>query len=72
MPRGATDVALPHLQAWRMQNLKTQGELAKAAGVGLQTVVRAERGEQVRALSAHKLARALGITVRQLQNEEPG
>lgn len=64
-------VRLPHLRAWRVHKLWTQVQLAKEAHVSEPTVVRAERSAPVGALTAERLARALGVTVRQLQETPP-
>jgi transcriptional regulator with XRE-family HTH domain len=62
---------LLYLRHWRLHHLLTQAELAKAAGVSAPTIIRAERNEPVFALNAAKLARALGVTVEQLEGEMP-
>jgi transcriptional regulator with XRE-family HTH domain len=54
-----------------LHRLLTQEQVVAASGVSVATIVRGERGELVNALSAAKLARALGVTVKQLQEEEP-
>lgn len=71
MPKPQNRFTLPHLRAWRLHKLLTQDELSKAAGVGEATVPRAEAGNPVNAITAARLARALGITLKQLENEEP-
>jgi DNA-binding XRE family transcriptional regulator len=71
MPRPVSLVKLPHLRAWRLKKERTQLDVAANAGVGISTIVRAEKGEDVGALTAQKLARALAVTVRQLKEEEP-
>lgn len=60
-------VSLPALQAWRQKRLKTQTELAEAAGVSRATVANAERGTRIALDSAEKLARALDTTVEELR-----
>jgi DNA-binding XRE family transcriptional regulator len=63
---------IPNLRAWRLYRLLKQGELAKAAGLGEQTIFRLERpGERANELTIHKIARALGVTVQQLLQEQP-
>jgi transcriptional regulator with XRE-family HTH domain len=62
---------LPYLRAWRLAKERTQLDVAASAGLGISTIVRAEKGEQVGALTAAKLARTLGVSVKQLQDEEP-
>ncbi len=71
MPKPKSHMLLPHLRAWRLHATLTQEGLAEKAEVGHATVVRAELGREVAALTAAKLAKALGITMKQLQNEEP-
>lgn len=66
-----SDIAIPHLQAWRAERGLTQNELARLAGVSRGTVLRAERGGAVNIVNATKIAKALGASVRQLQDEEP-
>jgi transcriptional regulator with XRE-family HTH domain len=60
-------VTLPSLQAWRLKRLKTQKELADAAGVSRATVANAERGSRIAYASAEKLATALDTSVEELQ-----
>jgi transcriptional regulator with XRE-family HTH domain len=67
----ASDLTLPHLRLWRGVRGLTQEQLAEAAGVARGTIIRAESGGGVNVLSATKIARALGVTVKQLQTEEP-
>lgn len=71
MPASTSNVTLPHLRAWRIERLMPQTELARKADVGVSTLVRAEAGGVVHALTARRIARALGVTVKQLQTEEP-
>lgn len=71
MPSPSSRLAIPYLRAWRLQVTKTQVELAKASGVGEATIIRAERGSPVNAITAARLAKALGVSVRQLETEEP-
>lgn len=63
-------VQLPHLRAWRLKSERTQFDVAREAGVGMSTVTRAEKGDYITALNAQKIARALGVSVRQLQEEK--
>lgn len=63
--------SIPHLRAWRIYRLKSQLQLAQAAQVGEQTVIRLEKGNEANELTLYKLARALGITIHQLLNEAP-
>jgi transcriptional regulator with XRE-family HTH domain len=67
----ATDTFLPALQRLRVEHELSQVELARVAGVARSSVARIERGERANAITAHKLAKALGVTVKQLQTEEP-
>lgn len=71
MPAPISHTRLPYLRAWRLVRELRQVDLAEAAGVSKPVVERAERGLPVRALSAQKMARALGVSVEQLQNEKP-
>lgn len=71
MPAPKNVVAVPYLRAWRLHALMTQDQLAEAADVGKATVVRAERDGTVSALTAAKIARALGITLKQLETTQP-
>ncbi len=71
MPAPKSTISLPYLRGWRLERLLTQVQLAQAAGVSEPTIVRAENGAPVHALTAVRLARALSVTVRQLQEEEP-
>ena len=49
----------------------TQDQLAEASGVGKATVVRAEGNKPVNALTAARIARALNITLKQLETMDP-
>lgn len=71
VPTPKSRLVLPYLRAWRLHKLLTQDELAKAADVGRATVPRAESHNPVNAITAARLARALGITVKQLESEDP-
>ena len=62
---------VPYLRAWRLHRLLKQVELAEKAGVGEQTVIRLEKGARANELTMHKLAKALEVSVRQLQEEPP-
>jgi transcriptional regulator with XRE-family HTH domain len=68
MPRG---LPLPHLEAWRLSQALTQGELAEAAGLARNTIVRAEAGGSIALGNVRKLAAALGISVQQLLTQDP-
>jgi transcriptional regulator with XRE-family HTH domain len=71
VPAPTSLIHLPYLREWRVKALLTQSALAKRAGVAAQTVTRAESGDRVSLLTAERLARALGVSVRQLQEEAP-
>ena len=71
MPTPTSHIRIPYLRHWRLHRLLSQSQLVKASGVSAPTIIRAERGELVTALSAAKLARALGVSVKRLQDEEP-
>jgi transcriptional regulator with XRE-family HTH domain len=66
-----TELRIPYLRAWRVHALMTFPELAAKSLVSRSTIIRAEKGRPVGILTAERLARALGATVRQLQEEEP-
>jgi DNA-binding Xre family transcriptional regulator len=44
-------------------------ELAQATGLPLTTLNRAERGENVTPITAGKIARALGVSAKEIQKE---
>jgi transcriptional regulator with XRE-family HTH domain len=71
VPAPTSHITVPFLRAWRVSKLWTQAQLAEASGVSVPTVIRAEGGSPIGAITAKKLARALSISVRQLQAEEP-
>jgi transcriptional regulator with XRE-family HTH domain len=71
VPAPTSNTHIPYLRHWRLHRLLTQGQLAKASGVSVPTIIRGERSEPVFALSAAKLAKALHVTVEQLQSEKP-
>jgi DNA-binding XRE family transcriptional regulator len=71
VPAPTSHVTVPYLRHWRLHRLMSQSQLVKASGVSAPTIIRGEQGKLVYALSAAKLARALGVAVRQLQEEEP-
>ncbi len=68
-PRGFT--TLPYLRAWRAHRQRQQGDVAEHAGVSKATMIRAEAGRPVSVLTAVKLARELGLSVKQLQESDP-
>jgi transcriptional regulator with XRE-family HTH domain len=63
-------VKTPNLRAWREAKGHSQRSLAKEANINHFTVLRAERGEDIRPTNAAKIAGALGITVADLMAEE--
>jgi transcriptional regulator with XRE-family HTH domain len=71
MPAPTSQHAVPSLRYWRLERLLSQRELAEQSGISEPTIIRAEGGKRIGALTAAKLARALGVTVKQLQEEEP-
>lgn len=54
-----------------MERLLTQQQLADTCGIGVTTVIRAEKGMPVNGLTAMRLAKALEVTPRQLAEAEP-
>lgn len=66
-----TDTFLPALQRLRVEQELTQVQLAEKAGIARSSVARIERGERANAITAQRLAKALGVTVKQLQTETP-
>ncbi len=71
MPTRPSDMALPYLRSWRADRGLNQQELAAKAGIAPSTVRRAERGETINVVSVAKLAKALGISVMALREEDP-
>jgi transcriptional regulator with XRE-family HTH domain len=69
MSTPSSRILLPYLRAWRLYRVLTQEQLSAAAGLGTATVPRAESGSPVNAITAARLARALGITLKQLQSD---
>jgi len=63
-------VQVPQLRRLRDARALTQEELAERAGVSRTTVMRAERGQDIRQSSVRKLARALGTTPLRLQRTD--
>jgi DNA-binding XRE family transcriptional regulator len=62
-------VVLPYLRQWRAKHLLTQVQLAERAKLNPWTVTRAEGGAPISILSAERIARSLGMTIKQLQQE---
>jgi transcriptional regulator with XRE-family HTH domain len=71
MPSPENRFPLPYLRAWRLQKVLTQDQLAEKAEVGAATVPRAESGKPVNAITAARLAKALGITLTELRDKDP-
>ncbi len=71
MSRRTTSIVLTYLREWRARALLTQHDLAEAAGVAAWTIGRAENGQAVSLLTAARLARALGVSVKDLAAKEP-
>jgi len=71
MPAPTSQHTVPSLRYWRLERLLSQRQLAEASDVSEPTIIRAEGGKRIGALTAAKLARALGVTAKQLQEVEP-
>jgi transcriptional regulator with XRE-family HTH domain len=71
MPAPKTHARVPSLRYWRIKKHWTQRELAEHAEVSVTTVARGEQAYPIALLSAGKLADALGVSVRRLQEQEP-
>ncbi len=71
MPAPTSRHTVPSLRYWRLERLLTQRQLAEASGVGEQTIIRAEGGREVGALTGAKLARALDVSVAALRAAPP-
>jgi DNA-binding XRE family transcriptional regulator len=69
VPAPTSHLTVPALRHYRLHALLTQGQLAAAAHVSVPTIIRGEGGKPIGALTAEKLARALGVTTKQLQEE---
>ena len=67
----STRLTLPRLRAWRLKKVLSQEDLARSAGVGVSTVIRAEQGSRVNFATIRRLAQALGLSSEQLLNGEP-
>lgn len=65
-------VRLPYLRTWRLRKLLSQRDLATRAGAGESTIIRIEGGGRANFLTAHRLARGLGITPEDLLEPPPG
>lgn len=64
---------IPYLRAWRLHRRMTHEELAKAAEVGRQTVIRLEKpGQRANELTIYKIAHGLGISVEDLGKAPKG
>ena len=71
MPAPTTHARVPSLRYWRVKRFMTQRALAERAGVATSTVAHGEQQYALSLLTAAKLADALGVTVKQLREEEP-
>jgi transcriptional regulator with XRE-family HTH domain len=71
MPAPTSQHTVPALRYWRLERLLSQRQLAEQSDVSEPTIIRAEGGKRIGALTAAKLARALGVTAKQLQEQEP-
>ena len=57
---------LPDLRRLRQKRSWSQNDLAQRSGVGVSTIIRLERGEGSRYVTARKLAEVLGVPVEEL------
>jgi transcriptional regulator with XRE-family HTH domain len=64
-------LVVPHLRAWRLARVLTQGELATRSGVSVGTISAAEHGSPVQIPNIARLAKALGIERVTLVNTPP-
>jgi len=71
MPAPTSHHTVPGLQRARVRAYLTQRQLAHKAGVATSTVARAEQGYPTSLITVQRIADALGVSVRQLQEEEP-
>lgn len=63
---------IPYLRQWRLYRRMTHEELASAADLGRQTIIRLEKpGASANELTVYKLASALKIGTEKLLNEAP-
>lgn len=69
MPGHRNSLVLTYLRQWRAKALLTQVQLAEQAGLNPWTVTRAEAGQPVNVLTAERIARALGVSSKDLQRE---
>ena len=70
VPERDRGIALPGLKRLRKAKLLNQGALATAAGVGRNTVNRAERGATIDMESARKLATFFEVDATELMRAE--
>ncbi len=66
-----SEEAVPYLRGWRADRGMTQDQLAQAAHVARGTIIRAESGAPVNVRTLSRLAKALGLTVRELRTVDP-
>lgn len=71
MPAPKTHAKVPSLRYWRVRHYWSQRELAEHADVSIGTVAAGEQGHAIALVSRQKIADALGVTVKQLEAEEP-
>jgi transcriptional regulator with XRE-family HTH domain len=71
-PGTKTGIPVPYLKAWRVTRGWTQADLVARAKVGITTLSRAEQPDwRISLVVALKLARALGVSVNDLQRTDP-
>ena len=70
-PYADRGITVPYLSAWRATRGHSQVELATRADLSISTVARSEQGGKVSLPNAVKLARALGVSVNDLQRTDP-
>jgi transcriptional regulator with XRE-family HTH domain len=66
-----SEETVPYLRGWRADHGMTQEELAQKAQVARGTIIRAESGAPVNVRTLSRLAKALGLTVRELRTVDP-
>jgi transcriptional regulator with XRE-family HTH domain len=71
MPAPTSHAPVPSLRYWRIKRLMTQRQLAEKARVATSTVAHGEQAYALSLLTAAKLAEALGVSVRALQDTPP-
>jgi transcriptional regulator with XRE-family HTH domain len=71
VPAPKTHKRVPSLRHYRVHHYWSQRELAQAAHVSIGTVAAAEQNHAISLVSRQKIADALGVSVRDLEAEEP-